>query len=178
MTIFTIIKSLLSGAISNLLSLFARYWRILVPVLIVLLVFWYIHALRSQRDDAVNALASFKSKQAMIVAKQLSANSIELAKRDQITSNVVTAYSNSVKSLKDYYANHPNIKLATSTVSLPVTSNDSSTMPAESKGTSNANASTEGTGTGANEVTALDCANDVLTLLSLQKWEREQDLVN
>jgi hypothetical protein len=46
--------------------------------------------------------------------------------------------------------------------------------------TSQSNASTESSGiapNGVKTVTVYDCAMDVLQLLTLQKWEREQELI-
>ena len=95
-------------------------------------------------------------------------------KQVEITNNVTKEYANAVDKLKIYYANHRPVKWLHDT--LP-SGGKVSDLSDTSKG---ANGNSEGDQSIAEGFSTLDvtpemCASDVIQLLELQKWVREQE---
>lgn len=58
------IKILLSGIFSRIARFAAfaiEHWRVFLPVAMVCLALWYVHGLRSERDDALSELADYQA---------------------------------------------------------------------------------------------------------------------
>jgi len=88
----------------------------------------------------------------------------------QITSNVAKEYANAVKKLNAYYVAHPTIKWVRNTDTRDVS--DISDTPESIDG------KTESDVFSTVNASPLDCASDVLQLLHLQEWVRDQENVN
>lgn len=94
----------------------------------------------------------------------------KLAAQDEVTKNVTKEYAHAITELKRYYDTHPNIKW----MSAPLSTTDNTAIP---ESASSINAGTQSDQVGTAGVTPLDCASDVLQLLYLQKWIREQESI-
>jgi hypothetical protein len=88
----------------------------------------------------------------------------------QITSNVAKEYANAVKKLNAYYAAYPTIKWVRNTDTRDVS--DISDTPESIDG------KTESDVLSTVNASPIDCASDVLQLLHLQEWVRDQENVN
>jgi hypothetical protein len=88
----------------------------------------------------------------------------------QITTNVAKEYANAVKKLNAYYAAHPTIKWVRNTDTRDVSDVSDTTESIDGK--------TESDVPSTVNVSPLDCASDVLQLLHLQEWVRDQENVN
>lgn len=71
-----LLKSFFSGA----MSFMARYWRIILPVLILAAAYLYVNSLQGQRDEAKKALSDYKAAQTALATQQIAENAIKLAK--------------------------------------------------------------------------------------------------
>jgi len=97
-------------------------------------------------------------------------NNAIVTEQKQITSNVAKEYANAVKKLNAYYAAHPTIKWVRNTDTRDVS--DISDTPESIDG------KTESDVLSTVNASPLDCASDVLQLLHLQEWVRDQENVN
>lgn len=88
----------------------------------------------------------------------------------QITTNVAKEYANAVKKINAYYAAHPTIKWVRDTDTRDVSDVSDTTESIDGK--------TESDVPSTVNVSPLDCASDVLQLLHLQEWVRDQENVN
>jgi hypothetical protein len=88
----------------------------------------------------------------------------------QITTNVAKEYANAVKKINAYYAAHPTIKWVRNTDTRDVSDVSDTTESIDGK--------TESDVPSTVNVSPLDCASDVLQLLHLQEWVRDQENVN
>ena len=97
-------------------------------------------------------------------------NNAIVTEQKQITLNVTKEYADAVKKLNAYYAAHPNVKWVRDTSAGAVSdlSNTSSSTHGE----------TESNTLGTVGASPLDCASDVLQLLHLQEWVRDQENAN
>ena len=151
-----------------LINLLRAYWKPLLAFLILASLYGYIHVIRS--DNA--------SLKADIVARDVTAkaqeerNKIVIKQQEKITADVVQSYSDSITKLKDYYAKNPTIKFKSVRVFDSATSSgEVSSIPDTTKPI---DADSEGITISADSVTTLDCASDVLQLLTLQDWIKQQ----
>jgi hypothetical protein len=130
------------------------------------------------QSDNVNLKATIVNFKATAIAQQQH-NKIVITQQAKVTADVVQAYSDSVDKMKDYYAKNPTIKFKPISVLPPATnSGEVSSIP---NATSQVNADTtrnQSSTTEPQTVTVEDCATDVLTLLSLQKWITQQSQLN
>lgn len=94
----------------------------------------------------------------------------KLRAQDEVTKNITKEYAHAVNELKQYYASHPNIKWMSS----PLSTADNTTV---SESATSINAGTQSDQVSTTGVTPLDCASDVLQLLYLQKWVKEQESI-
>ena len=94
----------------------------------------------------------------------------KLAAQDEVTRNVTKEYAHAINELKHYYESHPNIKWMSTSLS---TTNNTTV----SESASSINAGTQSDQVSAAGVTPLDCASDVLQLLYLQKWVKDQESI-
>ena len=165
-----IIKSIFSG----LIDIFAKYWRIILPLAILALVCWYIHALQAQRDEAKENLASYITQQAILVAKQEAKNAFELQARENITNLVVAKHTLNSNKLRKHYAQNLNSKFINLPNSLhQPASNDSATLPAESEATDGISEDSDRTSEA--DTFNLELAGEeVLQCQALIEWESKQ----
>ena len=113
---------------------------------------------------------AFKTELAIRTEAQKIQNDKIVTQQKQITTNVAKEYANAVKKLNAYYAAHPNIKWVRDT--------NSSAVSDLSNTSSSTNAETESNLLSASGASPLDCAADVLHLLHLQEWVRDQENAN
>lgn len=97
-------------------------------------------------------------------------NNAIVTEQKQITSTVAKEYANAVKKLNAYYAAHPTIKWVRNTDTRDVSDVPDTTESIDGK--------TESDVPSTVNVSPLDCASDVLQLLHLQEWVRDQENVN
>lgn len=97
-------------------------------------------------------------------------NNAIVTEQKQITSNVAKEYANAVKKLNAYYAAHPTIKWVRNTDTRDVSDVPDTTESIDGK--------TESDVLSTVNASPLDCASDVLQLLHLQEWVRDQENVN
>jgi hypothetical protein len=97
-------------------------------------------------------------------------NNAIVTEQKQITSNVTKEYANAVKKLNAYYAAHPTIKWVRNTDTRDVSDISDTTESIDGK--------TESDVPSTVNASPLDCASDVLQLLHLQEWVRDQENVN
>lgn len=139
------------------------YWKQLAIVFVVIFAFGsgYYKGYSGQK-------AKFDAFKAQVEANakiQKEKNELLLKKQTQITQEVTKEYKNAVDKLNSYYANR--VRLSTS--SSRVSENAKTTSSTDGKTESNLSSSTGNT--------TLDCASDVLQLLYLQNWIKQQLLV-
>lgn len=157
-----------------LTSLLRAYWKQLIILLILVSCFLYVRSLQRENARLTGIIASHEA----IANAQIEHNKFLIAQQEKITADVVTTYAESIDKLKEYYAKNPTIKFKPMRVPVSTSRSEVSDIPTASEGT---NADTEGnqsSATESNTVTVYDCASDVLNLLLLQKWVREQSAVN
>ena len=97
-------------------------------------------------------------------------NNAIVTEQKQITLNVTKEYADAVKKLNAYYAAHPNVKWVRDT--------SAGAVPELSGNSGQFDDTAESDQSSADGVTPLDCASDVLQLLHLQQWVREQENAN
>ena len=127
-----------------------------------------------QKNRAIDALQAYKIQVEVAAKTQEVLNAKKVAEQEKITTQTAIAYSDSIERLRKYYEKDNRRFPAAYANGLRLDQTGSggvSTIP-QASGESDAGA--ESPGVSAEGVTALDCATDVLTLLSLQKWLREQ----
>jgi hypothetical protein len=165
----------LFAAGKGLKAIFVAHWRV-IAVVVVCWYGWHLYNVQYDRaEQAVADLAEYKRvTDAAAVASHFQNLALEKAGTEN---NIKTAlaYNSAHMRLKDYYAKNPTIVTRTVGFGVRLEPSCGSVSAAETDSApSGANDPAEGLGAGAAEVTALDCAEDVLQLLTLQKWEREQ----
>jgi hypothetical protein len=97
-----------------------------------------------------------------------------VAKQEKITTETAIAYSDSIERLRKYYEKDNRRFPAAYTNGLRINEDGSSGVSSVPEASGNPDAGAKSDTANTEGVTALDCATDVLTLLSLQKWVREQ----
>lgn len=143
------------------------YWKPIAIFALGLIIFTAGYARGYSHEKAVYDTYRYQSEALAHVAE---AHATDVAnKQVEITNNVTKEYANAVDQLKTYYAGHPNIKWMRESVT---SGSEVSDIP-DTSSTSNGN--TTGIKLGADGASPLDCASDVLQLLSLQKWVKEQE---
>ena len=139
------------------------YWKQIAIGLVIVLVFGtgYYKGYSNQKEK----FDAFKLQVEVNAKIQKDKNELLVKKQKQITDNVTKEYKDAVNKLNAYYANRM-LKHTSSSrvskVSTPTISTDGKTESDISSSTGN---------------TTLDCASDVLQLLYLQEWIKNQLLV-
>ena len=113
---------------------------------------------------------AFKTELAIKTEAQNIQNDKIVTQQKQITTNVAKEYADAVKKINAYYAAHPTVKW--------VRDASAGAVPDVSNTASSTNAETESNLFSASGASPLDCAADVLQLLHLQQWVREQENAN
>lgn len=145
--------------------LLQAYWKQLAGAALLVIVFGggYYNGYQHEKIKFDN----FKL-QVDAVAKVAESHTKEVVQNQKtISEDITRSYANAVTNLNDYYAKHPVIKRVQDTPA------SSSTVPKIPYTTTSTNDTTESTSIDSAGIT-LDCAQDVLQLLSLQKWIVEQ----
>lgn len=140
------------------------YWKQIVIASALIGAFLFGYSYEKGKFDA------FKTELAIRTEAQKIQNDKIVIQQKQITSNVTKEYANAVKKLNAYYAAHPNIKWVRDTNSSTVSDLSNTTKSVDGKAESNLLSTVD--------ASPLDCAADVLQLLYLQQWVREQENVN
>lgn len=130
-----------------------------------------------QKNRAIDGLQAYKIQVEVAAKTQEVLNAKKVAEQEKITTKTAIAYSDSIERLRKYYEKDNRrfpVAYANGLRLDQTGSGGVSTIP-QASGESDAGAESPGVSAeGVETVTALDCATDVLTLLSLQKWVREQ----
>ena len=147
-----------------ILSFALKYWKQLALAFAVLLVFTfgYYKGYSNQKEK----FDAFKLQVEVNAKIQKDKNKLLVKKQIQITDNVTKEYADAVKKLNAYY------------VTNRMHNNTSSSRVSEiSTSTSSVDGKTEGNLSSSTGNATLDCASDVLQLLYLQEWIKNQLLV-
>ena len=147
-----------------ILSFALKYWKQLALAFAVLLVFTfgYYKGYSNQKEK----FDAFKLQVEVNAKIQKDKNELLVKKQIQITDNVTKEYADAVKKLNAYYVTN---RMHNNTSSSRVSEISTSTSSVNGKTESNLSSST------GNSI--LDCASDVLQLLYLQEWIKNQLLV-
>ena len=147
-----------------ILTFALKYWKQLALAFSVLLVFTfgYYKGYSNQKEK----FDAFKLQVEVNAKIQKDKNELLVKKQIQITDNVTKEYADAVKKLNAYYAAN---RMHNNT--------SSSRMSEISTSTSSVDGKTEGNLSSSTGNATLDCASDVLQLLYLQEWIKNQLLV-
>ncbi len=147
-----------------ILSFALKYWKQLALAFAVLLVFTfgYYKGYSNQKEK----FDAFKLQVEVNAKIQKDKNELLVKKQIQITDNVTKEYADAVKKLNAYYVTN---RMHNNTSSSRVSEISTSTSSVNGKTESNLSSSTWNA--------TLDCASDVLQLLYLQEWIKNQLLV-
>lgn len=147
-----------------ILSFALKYWKQLALAFAVLLIFTfgYYKGYSNQKEK----FDAFKLQVEVNAKIQKDKNELLVKKQTKITDNVTKEYADAVKKLNAYYAANR------------MHNNPSSSRVSEiSTSTSSVNGKTESNLSSSTGNSTLDCASDVLQLLYLQEWIKNQLLV-
>lgn len=147
-----------------ILSFALKYWKQLALAFAVLLVFTfgYYKGYSNQKEK----FDAFKLQVEVNAKIQKDKNELLVKKQIQITDNVTKEYADAVKKLNAYYVAN---RMHNNPTSSRVSEISTSTSSVDGKTESNLSSSTGNS--------TLDCASDVLQLLYLQEWIKNQLLV-
>jgi hypothetical protein len=143
------------------------YWKPIATLLIGLIIFTAGYSRGYSHEKAVYDAYRYQSEALAHVAQAHTTDVVN--KQVEITNNVTKEYANAVDKLKIYYANHRPVKWLHDTLPSSGKVSDLSDTSSASDG------NTTGIKLGADGASPLDCAADVMQLLSLQKWIKEQE---
>lgn len=151
------------------MSFLITYWKQVTILFILLFVFGfgYYRGYSNQKTK----FDAFKMQVEINAKIQKQKNEILVQKQKEISENITKEYADAVKKLNNYYAKHPNIKW------MQHSGSTSNRVSEESKSTSTVDGKTESNLSSASRNAALDCASDVLQLLYLQDWIKQQKLI-
>jgi len=139
------------------------YWKqiVIVASTAIIFVFGYYEGYSHEK----RAYDTFKSLTEANAHIQEEKNAALVKNQHTISENITKEYAHAVDSLKSYYSNRPVKWLPVSPASSQV-----SDLSDTAKGANGTTKSVEPSAEGASPV---DCANDVLQLLELQKWIKQ-----
>lgn len=152
------------------MSFLTTYWKqiAVVATLVVVFGFGYYKGYVSQKEQ----FDLFKAQVTANANLQKEKNALLVKKQKEISENITKEYADAIKKLNTYYASHPNIKWVQH--SIP----SSSGVSENGNPTSKVDGKTEGNLPSSSRDIALDCASDVLQLLYLQDWIKQQKLID
>jgi hypothetical protein len=127
-----------------------------------------------QKERAIDALNTYKISVEVAAKEKEAENAKKVAKQEKITTETAIAYSDSIERLRKYYEKDNRRFPAAYTNGLRLDQDGSSGVSTVPEASGKPDGGTESNPASAEGVTALECATDVLTLLILQKWVREQ----
>lgn len=145
------------------------YWKqlVIVATIISLFLLGYYKGYSAEKAK----FDAFKTELAIKAEAQKQQNDRIVQDQKQITTNVAKEYADAITKLNAYYAAHPNIKWVRDNAS-------ASSMSEVSSSATSANGETEGNLSSTIGASPLDCAADVLQLLHLQNWVKDQANAN
>lgn len=146
-----------------IMELAIKYWKQIAYITFLAFIFAFGYYKGYQHEKVkLDAIVQDYKREQQIAEIQ---NAEKAKRQEQITTNVAKEYANAVDKLNKYYAN----------VKWVQPNNSASCKVSDiSASTSGVNEATESNQSNTAGVTPLDCANDVMQLLSLQKWINEQ----
>lgn len=149
---------------------FLAYWKQLAIAgsLVLLFSVGYYKGYSSEKAK----FDAFKAELALRAKVQEEKNNDTIKRQKQITANIKKDYADALKKLSMYY------DVTSSTKWLRDHGSVSGKLPNVSDTAEGTNGDTQSNQSGSTGVDALDCASDVLQLLSLQKWIKDQILIN
>jgi hypothetical protein len=127
-----------------------------------------------QKERAIDALQAYKIQVEVAARTQEVLNAKKAAEQEKITTQTAIAYSDSMERLRKYYEKDNRLFPAAYANGLRLDQIGSGGVSAIPEASGESDAGAESDTASAGGVTALDCATDVLTLLSLQKWVLQQ----
>lgn len=139
------------------------YWKQIAIGIVIVLVFGtgYYKGYSNQKEK----FDAFKLQVEVNAKIQKDKNELLVKKQKQVSENITKEYADAVKRLNTYYAN----RMLKHTSSSRVSKNSTPTSSVDGKTESDISSTTGNI--------ALDCASDVLQLLYLQEWIKNQLLV-
>lgn len=152
------------------MSFLTTYWKQIAVVATLLLSFGYGYykGYSNQKEE----FDLFKMQVQLNADLQKEKNALLVKKQKEVSENITKEYADAIKKLNAYYASHPNIKWVQNSNTTVSQLSESSTT------TSQADGKTESNIPNPTRDIALDCASDVLQLLYLQEWVKQQKLIN
>jgi hypothetical protein len=141
-------------------------WKPIWFIVLILLAFGtgYYKGYAGQKEK----FEAFKLQTQINAKIQQDKNELLVNKQIEVSENITKEYANAVKKLNAYYATHPRrVYINTS----------SSRLPEIATATTKADGEAKGDLPDTTRDATLDCASDVLQLLYLQEWLKEQYLV-
>jgi len=152
------------------MTFFLAYWKQLAIAgsLVLLFSVGYYKGYSSEKAK----FDAFKAELALRAKVQEEKNNDTIKRQKQITANIKKDYADALKKLSIYY------DVASSTKWLRDHGSVPGKLPDVSSTASGTNGDTQSNQSSATGVDALDCASDVLQLLNLQKWIKDQTIVN
>jgi hypothetical protein len=141
-------------------------WKPIGFIVLILLAFGagYYKSYASQKEK----FEAFKVQTQINAKIQQDKNEILVNKQIEVSENITKEYANAVKKLNAYYATHPR-RVYINTTSSGVSEVTAATTEADGEAQSDIPDTTRDA--------TVDCASDVLQLLYLQEWLKEQYLV-
>ena len=141
-------------------------WKPIGFIVLILLVFGtgYYKGYAGQKEK----FDAFKVQTQINAKIQQDKNEVLVNKQIEVSENITKEYANAVKKLNAYYATHPK-RVYINTAS--------SRLPEVTTATTEADGEAKGDLPDTTRDATLDCASDVLQLLYLQEWLKDQYLV-
>jgi hypothetical protein len=127
-----------------------------------------------QKERAIDALNAYKISVEVAAKVKEAENARKIADQEKITTKTALAFADSNERLRKYYEKDNRRFPAAYSNGLRLDQDGSGGVSTVPEASGKPDAGAESDTASAEGVTALDCATDVLTLLSLQKWVREQ----
>jgi hypothetical protein len=156
------------------LLLLKNNWKAILVVVALFSLLGYGKYQAWQKERAIDALNTYKISVEVAAKEKEAENAKKVAKQEKITTETAIAYSDSIERLRKYYEKDNRRFPAAYTNGLRLDQDGSSGVSTVPEASGKPDGGTESNPASAEGVTALECATDVLTLLILQKWVREQ----
>jgi hypothetical protein len=155
---------MIASLISEVLT---KYWKqiAIASFIAIIFLFGYYEGYSHEKEAYDTYKAEIEAKS----AEQERHNAEVLKKQQEVTDNLAKGYADAIKKLNDYYRLHNTIGLQSR--------NPSETLSKVSESTITVDGKTESDQSDSTGISTIDCASDVLQLLYLQKWIKDQLLV-
>jgi hypothetical protein len=156
------------------LLLLKNNWKAILVVVALFSLLGYGKYQAWQKERAIDALNAYKISVEVAAKVKEAENARKIAQQEKITTDTAIAYSDSIERLRKYYEKDNRRFPAAYTNGLRLNQDGSSGVSTVPEASGKPDGRTESDTASAEGVTVGDCAADVLTLLYLQKWVREQ----